>query len=99
MTMQETVAANIRARLAWYQVKHEDAAKAAGCSMRSFAYKISGEYGFRPNELAGLAGLFRMDDIGAFYRVPDGFVTWESVSACTGIPQLRRHLALIGRAA
>lgn len=83
--MQETVAANVRARLAWHQVSHEQAAQAAGCSLRSFRYKISGQYGFRPDELAGLARLLDTADIGAFFRVPEGFVTSESVSACTAL--------------
>lgn len=42
MTMQETVAANVRARLAWYRIGHDEAAKAAGCSLRSFRYENTG---------------------------------------------------------
>lgn len=82
MTMQEIVAANVRARLAWAQIPQPEAADAAGCSLRSFAYKVSGEYGFRPNELAGLAQLLGVDDLGSFYRVPDGFGVSSSVPVC-----------------
>jgi hypothetical protein len=80
--MQETVAANVRARLAWNQVSHDEAAAASGCSLRSFRYKLSGQYGFRPDELAGLARLLGCD-AGAFFRVPEGFVTSVSESAWT----------------
>lgn len=83
MTMQEIVAANVRARLAWAQIPQPEAASAAGCSLRSFAYKVSGEYGFRPNELAGLAELLGLDDLGFFYRVPEGFAISVSESAWT----------------
>ena len=89
--MQEIVAANVRARLAWGRISHDAAARAAGCSIRSFRYKISGEYGFRPDELAGLAGLLGCD-IGDLFRVPEGFVTSVSSSAWTRIGAGRRHL-------
>jgi hypothetical protein len=92
MSMQEIVAANVRARLAWGQISHDAAAQAAGCSIRSFRYKISGEYGFRPDELAGLASLLGLADIGTLFRVPEGFVTSESVSAWTNRP---RHLSVV----
>lgn len=98
MTMQETVAANVRARLAWLQIGHDEAAAAAGCSLRSFRYKLSGQYGFRPDELGGLA-LILQCDVGDLFRVPDGFVTSVSESAWTrtgarqgtifGIPKIR----------
>lgn len=73
MTTQETVAANVRARLAWSRISHEDAAAAAGLSLRSFRYRIAGEYPFQVDELGGLARLFEMEDLGAFFRVPEGF--------------------------
>lgn len=73
MTTQQTVAANVRARLAWARIAHDDAARAAGCSVRSFRYRIAGEYPFQVDELAGLAALLGIEDLGAFFRVPDGF--------------------------
>lgn len=93
MTMQQIVAANVRARLAWAQVGHDAAARAAGCSIRSFRYKISGEYGFRPDELAGLAQLLGVE-IGALFQVPDSF-TSVSESAWTRTTAGQRHLWLV----
>lgn len=96
MTTQETVAANVRARLAWARISHDEAARAAGCSLRSFRYRIAGEYPFQVDELAGLAVLLGMEDIGAFFRVPEGFAISVSESAWTrtlGAPA--RHLRLV----
>ena len=79
MTMQETVAANVRARLAWSRVSHEVAAQRIGRSVRAFRSRLAAEYPFRPDELATLADLFGMDDVGAFFRVPEGFAAPQSV--------------------
>lgn len=83
MTMQETVAANVRARLAWCRVSHEQAAQQIGRSVRSFRGRLAGDFPFRPDELAALAELFGMGDVGAFFRVPEGFAISADVSACT----------------
>lgn len=93
MTMQETVAANVRARLAWDQIGHEEAAGAAGCSLRSFRYKLSGQYGFRPDELDGLARLLGCE-AGAFFRVPQDFVRSTSVPAWIPVTARQSDFAL-----
>ena len=92
--MQEIVAANVRARLAWGKIGHDRAADAARCSTRSFRYKISGEYGFRPDELAGIAELLGLDDVGVFFRVPDSFDATTSVPVCDRIFAGQSDLAL-----
>ena len=85
MTTQETVAANVRARLAWSRISHEAAAEAAGLSLRSLRYRLAGEYPFQVDELGGLAQLLGMDDLGAFFRVPDGFAPLSTSSRCIGL--------------
>ena len=107
MTTQETVAANVRARLAWARISQEQAAGAIGCSARSFAYRLACRYPFQLDELAALAELFEMDDVGAFFRVPEGFAVstssrcigpWAGRKACrrhrTGRPAPARHEAV-----
>lgn len=89
MTTQETVAANVRARLAWGRISHDVAARAAGCSVRSFRYRIAGEYPFQIDELTGLAELLGLDDLGVFFRVPDGF--GDLRTSAHGEDELRSH--------
>lgn len=81
------VAANVRARLGWSRKSRAYLQERFGWSDRTAYNKLAGKTGFTADELQAVAELFRLDDPGPLFRIPENF----DVSAVSGSAWNRRH--------